>query len=100
MKYGLAEDDFSQILRVFERFPMVHSVILFGSRAIGNFKPGSDVDLALKGETNPSLASQMSGILNEETNLPYFFDVVDFNSIERKEFLEHIQQHGIEIYRK
>ena len=100
MKYGLAESDFDQILGVFRKFPTVQSVVLFGSRAIGNYKQGSDVDLALKGKTNPSLANQIGGILNEETNLPYFFDVVDYHSIERKEFLEHIHKHGIEIYRK
>lgn len=100
MKYGLSEDDLNQMCGVFRKFPMIQSVVLFGSRAIGNYKPGSDVDLALKGQTNPSMASRIGGILNEETNLPYFFDVVDYNSVVRKEFLEHIRRHGVEIYGK
>lgn len=88
------------MLDVFRRFPEIESVILFGSRAIGNFKPASDVDLALKGETTPNLAGRIRGILDEETTLPYFFDVVDYHSVEKPEFLDHIQRHGIEIYKK
>lgn len=98
MKYGLTQRDVDQILAVFRKFPQIQSVVLFGSRAIGNEKPGSDVDLALKGQTTPSLASRVGAVLNEETNLPYFFDVIDYHSVERKEFLEHIRRHGLEIY--
>ena len=47
MKYGLPEDTVNQINRVLARFPEVTRAVLYGSRAKGNHKPGSDIDLSV-----------------------------------------------------
>ena len=49
MKYGLNEDTLEQIKTVFNSFNEVEKVILYGSRAKGNFKNGSDIDITLFG---------------------------------------------------
>ena len=46
---GIPDTQFSQIVYEFSSFSSIDSVVLFGSRALGNYKNGSDVDLAIKG---------------------------------------------------
>jgi len=48
--FGLKEGDIEQINFVLCRFEEVEEALIFGSRAIGKYKNGSDVDLALKGD--------------------------------------------------
>jgi len=94
MKSGLTKKDIEVIQKTLSKFPEVKSAIIFGSRALGNYKKGSDIDLALKGDLTPELISQIQYQMEEETNLPYFFDVVDYGSIEKQALLEHIDQYG------
>ncbi|WP_343217662.1 nucleotidyltransferase domain-containing protein [Chryseobacterium salipaludis] len=47
--FGLAPSEIKMIKGVFEKFPQVHEVVIYGSRAKGNFKPYSDIDLSLIG---------------------------------------------------
>ncbi len=81
-------------------YPAVKEAILFGSRAMGREKIGSDIDIALKGENLESLVYEVSGQLNEETPLPYFFDILDFTSITNEDLIEHINRVGKVIYTK
>jgi predicted nucleotidyltransferase len=67
----------------------VDKLIVFGSRAKGNYKKGSDVDLAIIGNEK-----KLSYYLNEETNLPYFFDVINLQKITNKNLIEHIKRVG------
>jgi len=50
MKYGLEEILFKESKLFFLSFPEIDEVILYGSRAKGNYKPGSDIDLVIKGD--------------------------------------------------
>ena len=98
MKYGLREDLIQKIQNIFEAFPQVNKAILYGSRAKGNFKPGSDIDITLKGDgLNLSMLNKISLQL-DELYLPYTFDLSVFNHIDNKELVEHIDRVGIEFY--
>lgn len=97
---GLTENDIKVITGILEQQAEVEQAILFGSRAKGNYKNGSDVDIALKGRNiNFKTTSHISYLLNEETQLPYKFDVLNYNSTE-KDVVEHIARIGIEFYKK
>ncbi|MFW5831739.1 MAG: nucleotidyltransferase domain-containing protein [Prolixibacteraceae bacterium] len=50
MNVGLKDETIQKITSVFEKFPQIEKAILYGSRAKGNFKTGSDIDLTLIGE--------------------------------------------------
>lgn len=100
MKWGLRESDLKLIKEIFSKFPEIQSAILFGSRAMGNFKKGSDVDIALKGNIDTTTVSRCRSILNEEIPAPYFFDVIDYASIKNKDLVEHIQEYGTVIFEK
>ena len=96
--WGLKETDIQLFQKTFAQFPEVSEVRIFGSRALGNFKPGSDVDLALFGKGKLACVTRISAILNEELPLPYRFDVVDYAQISRPDFIEHIDSVGQKIY--
>lgn len=95
MKFGLRAADITQLKDIIFAFPEVQQAIIFGSRAMGNFKNGSDVDLALKGENmTPEIVSEIKYRLNEETSMPYFFDVVDYDELQNQNLIVHIDQFG------
>lgn len=98
---GLLERDFKFILKAISKYPEIEEAIIFGSRAMGNYKKGSDIDLALKGEkVDQRVVRRLSDELEEEYPLPYFFDIVNYNDIEDKEFKRHIDSVGKTIWKK
>lgn len=100
-KNGLLDRDFTYILVAAKKDLNIEELVLFGSRAMGNYKPGSDVDLAVKGENvDRSSIRRLSDCLNEELPLPYFFDVLDYNTIENEALKTHIDRYGVVIYQK
>ncbi len=100
MKYGLKEETIEKIQKVFSAFPQVDKVILYGSRAKGNYKNGSDIDLTFKGDSlNLSVLNTISLQL-DDLYLPYTFDLSIYKYIDNKELLEHIDRIGIEFYKR
>jgi len=96
---GLSEADWLVILQEIQRQPAIQKVILYGSRAKGTAKRGSDVDLALVGpQVNRSVLVDLSMRLNEEVPLPYRFDLVDYQTIDNVALLDHIQRVGVVVY--
>lgn len=47
---GLRGLDIQLIHNVLRQYPKVTEAILYGSRANGNYRPGSDIDLTLRGD--------------------------------------------------
>ncbi len=74
--------------------------MIFGSRALNTHKKGSDIDIALKGKGLGLAAATIAGILNEESHLPYFCDVLDYNLIDNEDLRDHIDRVGQQIYKK
>ena len=99
MKFGLKEDTIRNIQNVFQAFPEVGEVILFGSRATGNYKNGSDIDLAIKGSITHTTLNKISLKL-DELFLPYTIDLVVFNDIDNPDLLDSIRSEGIPFYKK
>lgn len=98
MKYGLKDDVLESIINVFTKNFKIKKVLLYGSRAKGNYKNGSDIDLTLIGKDIDIL--ELNNILLEldELYLPYSFDISIFEKIENKELIDHINRVGITIY--
>jgi predicted nucleotidyltransferase len=101
MKYGLLERDLSYIKKGIEKFSEIEEVTLFGSRAMGNFKKASDVDLAIKGtKVTRTTVIRLSGVLNEEYPIPFFFDIIDYEKTSNIKLKEHIDKYGISLYKR
>jgi predicted nucleotidyltransferase len=65
--FGLRKSDIQNIISVLQSEKTVEEAIIFGSRAKGNYKEGSDVDIALKGKNlSLQLIGHISFLLNEE----------------------------------
>lgn len=100
-KFGLLDTDIEAIMQIMSKHAKVEHALIFGSRAKGNYKNGSDVDIALKGsELDFDTLAKISYLLNEESAMPYKFDLLDYNSIKESALKNHIDRVGIEIYRK
>jgi uncharacterized protein len=101
IKLGLLESDLNKIISILREENKIEIALIFGSRAKGNFKKGSDIDLALFGNSiDFEIVNKISYLLNEETNMPYKFDVLNYNALSEKELINHIDRVGIEIYIK
>jgi predicted nucleotidyltransferase len=100
-RLGLFEADLQNVVSVLTQFPEVEYASIFGSRAKGNYKNGSDVDIALKGkQLSFMILERINSILNEETSMPYRFDVLNYETITNNELKEHIDRVGLVIYHK
>ena len=98
---GLSQGDLVTIINRSSSDPLITELVLFGSRAKGSYKKGSDVDLAvICKEQGDQAAIQLSIELNENTFMPYFFDVIDMNSITNQELIEHIERVGIRLFQR
>jgi len=86
--FGLSDSEIHTITDIL-RSSGVSRGVVFGSRAKGNYKKGSDVDIAIVGDEQ-----KVSRILNEECNLPYFFDVINIEKINNQNLIDHIHRVG------
>jgi predicted nucleotidyltransferase len=95
---GLTEKLLRQIVSVLADQPKVEGAVLFGSRAKGNFKEGSDIDLALKGTTlTPNDLMSLSARFEELPTLKRI-DLLIYNTIKEPALKDHIDRVGIQLY--
>ena len=98
--FGLKENELENIIAILRENREVEEAFIFGSRAKGNHRNGSDVDIALKGTLTLEIVLRISLKLNEETLMPYKFDILDFQAISNNELVGHINRVGVRFYLK
>ncbi|MCF7793585.1 MAG: nucleotidyltransferase domain-containing protein [Candidatus Cloacimonetes bacterium] len=99
MKFGLTEKDIQLIQKAAKKFENIEKIIIFGSRSMGNYKNGSDIDLALVGKNiSDEIMKRFTDLVQEEYPLPYFFDIVSYNTITNIDLLNHIKSEGKILY--
>lgn len=98
--YGLKDIHIKKMHAVFLIYSNIEKVIIYGSRAKGNYRTGSDIDLALVGDSLD--LSTLFKIENEidDLLLPYKIDLSIFHKIENHALLEHINRVGKVFYEK
>lgn len=100
MKFGLQSHTIDAINGVFTKYAEIEEVIIYGSRAKGTFRNGSDIDLTLKGEKlNHEILSKIRYEL-DELNTPYLFDISIFDALKSPDIEEHINRIGQVFYKK
>lgn len=101
MNFGLRDTDLIYLQNTFRRFPEIERVVGFGSRAKGTQRPGSDVDLAVSG-TGVTLAMllRLGSILEEESPIPFRFDLVHLKTLENGSLRAQIERTGQVLYEK
>ena len=99
MKFGLQEETIDSITGCLAKNHRIEKAIIYGSRAKGNYRKGSDIDLVLKGESlNINDVLKLENEL-DELLLPYLFDISILHQIKNPELLEHINRIGKVFYK-
>lgn len=100
MKFGLTEKTIKKIRGVFSRFPEIEKAVLYGSRAKGNFRTGSDIDLTLYGEALTSVLRSTIAAALDDLLLPYTIDLSVFDELNHADLREHIERVGMVFYER
>lgn len=98
--HGLTSDQNNVVEAIFANYPDIAEAILYGSRAKGTHRNGSDVDLTLLGENISQ--NTLLGVLGalDDSSLPYIFDVSIYNKINNHDLIDHIERVGVSIYKR
>ena len=100
MQFGLKQTTIDKINSVFEKISELEQVIIYGSRANGNYRNGSDIDITLKGENlNYDILSKIIGDI-DDLDTPYLFDISIFDQLNSPSLEEHINRVGKVFYQK
>ena len=97
MNFGLNDNILQAIITVLARHQNVLKAIVFGSRANGDYRYNSDIDLAIY--CMPEIPVGLSLELDEAAGI-YKIDVVDMAKLANPSLRQRIEEQGIEIYRR
>lgn len=100
MEFGLPEEILRKLRDALGEFPAVDKAVIYGSRAKGTDRPGSDIDLALFGDrlTHRDLLRIETAL--DELNLPWFIDASLHHEIENPDLRAHIRRVGKTLFEK
>lgn len=96
--FGLPPATVDKLRSVFARHPAIESVVLYGSRAKGNYRPGSDIDLAIKGRHIPFAEFLKIEDEIDDLLLPYTVDLSLYVELRNADLIAHIDRVGVEVY--
>lgn len=100
LPFGLPPTTVEKICAVFASHPEVQKVVLYGSRAKGNYKKGSDIDLTMYGDSiNQTLLLKILTEL-DDLLLPWMIDLSIFRQIDNVSLLEHVERVGVVFYQR
>lgn len=97
LHFGLKETTISKINQIFSLYPTIDKVILYGSRAKGSYRNGSDIDLTILGHLTYNQLNQIETQL-DDLLLPYTIDLSLFNHIDNVDLIDHINRVGKVFY--
>ncbi|MGL2963514.1 nucleotidyltransferase domain-containing protein [Flavobacterium sp. RSB2_4_14] len=97
--FGLYPDSFNEIINILKELNSIEKVIIYGSRAKGTHKEGSDVDITILGNITDEDYNKFWQKL-DDSYIPYKFDISIFNNLKSKELIEHINRVGKVFYEK
>ncbi len=100
MKYGLSDESIEKMNQVFSNHENISKVMLYGSRAKGNFRNGSDIDLTLFGDGIDIKLLHKIELNLDDLLLPYKIDLSIYENLKNDDLKEHIQRVGIVFYTK
>lgn len=100
MLFGLQQKDINKINSVFKNYNQIQQFVIYGSRAKGNYKNGSDIDFTII--ENDLTFTQLLEIENklDDLLLPYKIDLSQKRNIENQNLIEHINRIGQIFYTK
>jgi len=99
MQYGLTDTTLTTLNSIFIKYPGIKQAVLYGSRAKGKYRTGSDIDLTLKTD-NTFTHTNLLRIGNDfdDSDLPYFVDVSIYDKLSNPDLKAHIDRVGKVLY--
>ena len=100
-KFGLKPQIIEDIKDILKKYPEVEKAVIFGSRARGNYRKGSDIDITLFGDKLTSSINTKIFFEIDSLYLIYNIDLINFNTLSEEDKLrQNILDEGVEIYAK
>jgi predicted nucleotidyltransferase len=98
-EYGLSGNTMGILEAIFKKYPGIRQVTLYGSRAQGNYRNGSDIDISLKTDGSFTHADLLGAAGDfDDSALPYFVDVLIYEQISNPALKAHIDRVGKVLY--
>ncbi len=97
-EFGLSSEDVSRIQNILATCPGIKEGYIFGSRAMGTHRPGSDIDIALSGEDLTFQDKLTILRLLDDRNVPHSFDLILLNRTDKEDLISHVRRVGKVIY--
>jgi predicted nucleotidyltransferase len=98
-RFGLTSRNLRTIRKILEEFEYVQEAYVFGSRAMGTHRPGSDLDLVIKNDVDPNDLIGLHAAF-EESDLPFRVDVIGYKTISNPDIKAHIDRVGLPLLSK
>ena len=98
--FGLTPQVIAAIQAVFAKYPQVERVVLYGSRALGTYRKGSDIDLTMAGSELDLSLQQKIEVELDDLLLPYKIDLSIVHHIKNPDLASHIAQAGVTFYER
>ncbi len=98
MNWGLSEGNIAKIRAILARHPEVEKAVLYGSRAKGNYRHGSDIDLTLFGEGLDWRKCATIAAELDDSSIPYRVDLSVFALLSHVGLREHIERVGVVLF--
>jgi predicted nucleotidyltransferase len=99
MQYGLSDQTFSTLDSILRKYPSIREAVLYGSRAKGNYRNGSDIDMSLKTDDTFTFTDllHIAGDF-DDSDIPYFVDVSIYEKLSNPDLKAHIDRVGKVLY--
>ena len=99
MQFGLSDETIDTLKSIFRNYTDIKQVLLYGSRAKGNYRNGSDIDLALKTGDDFTFSDllHITGDF-DDSSLPYLVDVSIYDKLTNTDLKAHIDRVGKVLY--
>ena len=97
--FGILHKSYQMLLKTLSEFDEIERAAIYGSRAMGNYKTGSDIDLVIYGNRiTTDVIFKLKIRLEQDLPIPYFFDVTHYESLLNQKLKDHIDEFGKIIY--
>ena len=100
VNHGLPLQTVEQIKSALGRFPEIEQATLYGSRALGRHRPGSDIDLSLSGSALSGTVLARIDTALDELLLPWRFDLSIREQLHSPDLIDHIERVGVPLYQR
>lgn len=95
--FGISDKSYQILQNYFQQAENIDKVVIFGSRALGTYRNGSDIDLALFGK-NLNMIKINAEL--EELQTPYMYDVLEYETLQNQALKDHIRTHGKILFQR